>query len=129
MEGARLVAKKVKVPEYVPLDDVLSSETAFLQAATALDIAAVWAVESKDSEQLGIVAAQYIELGSKLMGPLGEQEEDDEEHDLTSESFGFVPEDVAKEVANGRTKGRRRGQVTKAGSPRWSIPRVHKEHG
>jgi hypothetical protein len=121
-----LVAKKAKVPVYEPLEEELSAETAFLQAATALDIAAMWAVESKDTQSLGSVAQSYIELGTRLMGPPPDEAE---EHDLTSESeFGFVPVDLAaaREVEHGRTS---RQHTAKARASRWRIPRVHKEHG
>lgn len=119
-----MVAKKD--PKYTPLKDgdILSYETAFLQASSALDIVATWAVESKDTAALATVAQQYIELGSRMMGP--QQEEELEEHDLTSEGdFGFVPDDVAaaREVANGRTNR------AATGTPRRRVTRIHKEHG
>lgn len=121
-----MVAKKVKMPVYEALDEELSAETAFLQAAAALDIAALWAIESRDTQTLGSVAQSYIELGTRLMGPAPDEME---EHDLTLESeFGFVPGDLAavREVANGRVS---RQHTAKARASRWRIPRVHKEHG
>jgi hypothetical protein len=108
------------------LEDELSTETAFLQAATALDIAAMWAVESRDTQTLGAVAQSYIELGTRMMGPPSDEDEV-EEHDLSSDAdFGFVPADVAaaREVQNGRID-----RAAKARAPRWRIFRIHKEHG
>lgn len=125
-----MVAKRDKMPKYEPLEDVLSAETAFLQASCALDIAALLAVESRDMQQLAAIAQQYIELGSRLMSS-HESEDEEEEHDLSSESgFGFVPHEVPeKEVAHGGTDGKRRGQGRKARSQGWSISRIHPEHG
>ncbi len=95
----------VRRPKYEPIGDVLSAETAFIQASTALDIAAMLAVESKDAEQLRRTAEQYIELGSRLMNPGPAGEDDEEEHDLSSQGgFGFaaMPD---KEVQDGGIDG------------------------
>ena len=123
-----MVTKKEK---YDPFGDVLSVETAFVQASHALDLAGALAVESRDGEQLTKIAAMYIELGSRMILPSEDEEEEEEEHDLSSlQPIGFhsdVTTEPVKEAVetNGRTN---RGKAsTKAQS--WRISRVHPEHG
>jgi hypothetical protein len=80
MEGKGLV-KKAK---FEPIGDILSPETAFIQAANALDVAGTMAIQRQDIEQISNVAALYIELATRLMGGVEEEEtesEDDEEVD------------------------------------------------
>lgn len=102
-----MVAKKQ--PKYEPIGDFLSTESAWVQAAHALDLAGEFAVESRDIPQLTQVAAMYIELGSRMAAP-EEEDEEEEEHDLTSQPAGFVlpepKEEPVKEIEvkkNGRT--------------------------
>jgi hypothetical protein len=77
MEGSGLVAKV----KYTPLGDTLSTETAFVQAALALDVAAQFAVDCKDVGGLNNVAALYIELGNNLARMVEGEDEEDEEID------------------------------------------------
>jgi hypothetical protein len=90
MEGKRLV-KKAK---FEPIGDVLSPETAFIQAANALDVAGTLAIQHNDVEGISNVAALYIELATRLMGG-GDEEEDDEDVDhealARKAPLGFSP--------------------------------------
>lgn len=92
----------VKKAVYSPLGDTLSVETAFIQAALALDVAAQFAVECKDVEGLSGVASLYIELGSRLLRMGDEGEEDDEEVDQDAldrkVALGFRPEVIEPHI-------------------------------
>ena len=74
---------------------------ALVQAATALDIAAEYGVESKNPEVMLQVAALWIDMGRTLSGP---DEEEGEEDDVTSSvpSLGFGPNPVKEVAANGK---------------------------
>jgi hypothetical protein len=90
MEGSRLVAKA----RFEPIGDVISPITAFIQASNALDVAAQLAIECKDIEGLNTVASLYIELGSRLIGTVEEDDEEDEvDHDALARKvpLGFNP--------------------------------------
>jgi hypothetical protein len=121
-----------KQPKYTPIGEVLSTESAYVQASNILDLVGPLAVESKDTELLTKVAAMYIELGSRLTIP-GEDpdaEEEEEEHDLSSVGLGFVPHvhtEPVKEVAeeNGRTNRSPKGKQAQGGR----IIRIHTKHG
>lgn len=84
-----------KKKKYTPLDDVLSVDTALLQASSLLDIAAVRAVANDDIVGMKKVAHSWVELGAvihQLSQPVVEEEET-EEHTVVSETelaVGFV---------------------------------------
>lgn len=61
--------------KFEPIGDVVSPETAFIQAANALDVAGALAVKQDSAEVLTQIAALYIELGARLMSPGVEEEE------------------------------------------------------
>lgn len=52
---------------YTPIGDAISPEATIVQAAIALDVAAQWAVERKDIEQMNTVALGWTELSKVLM--------------------------------------------------------------
>jgi len=81
-----LVAKA----KFTPIGNILSSEVAFVQAATALDVAGMFAQERHDVEGMSKVASLYIELGVKMMAPGIGEEEDEEELDRKV-PLGFSP--------------------------------------
>lgn len=69
----------VSKAKFAPIGDILSPETAFIQAANALDVAGMLAIKQDDVEGMSNVAALYIELGTRLMGGNAEEEDDDED--------------------------------------------------
>lgn len=71
----------VKKAKFEPIGEFLSPETAFVQAANALDVAGMLAIKQDDVEGISNVAALYIELGTRLMGGVPEGDEEDEEID------------------------------------------------
>lgn len=89
MEGSRLVAKQK--PKLNPIGDVLSPETAFIQASNILDVAAEMAVEQRDIEGLSKIAAVYMEIASRLMVVQEDGEEEDDDEDYTTNPIGFAP--------------------------------------
>jgi hypothetical protein len=79
--------------KYEPIGDVLSPQTAFLQASLYLDLAAQIAVENRDVEGLIGCSATYAEIATRLMGP-GPHEEDEEEDigpSAAKNPLGFGP--------------------------------------
>lgn len=93
MEGSRLVAKD----KFEPIGDEVSAATAFIQASNALDLAGKYAVEVKDIEGLNTIASLYIELGTRLLGEAGDDDDDDEiDHEALSRKIplGFNPPSV-----------------------------------
>jgi hypothetical protein len=64
----------VKKPTYEEFGDTLSPESAMLQAAAALDLAAYLAIKQDNAEQLTSIAACWMELGSRLLRPDGDHE-------------------------------------------------------
>jgi len=64
--------------KFEPIGDILSPEVAFVQAAKALDVAGMIAQRREDVEGLSNVAALYIELSTRMMG--GVTDDEDEEH-------------------------------------------------
>lgn len=64
--------------KFEPIGDIVSPQTAILQASLYLDLAAQIAVENRDVEGLIGAAATYAEIAARLMGP-GPEEDDDED--------------------------------------------------
>lgn len=64
-----------KAPAYTPIGVDISTASTYVQAALALDLAAQYAVESKDGEQLTQIAMVWLEMGTRLSGGSGENEE------------------------------------------------------
>jgi hypothetical protein len=95
--------KKPRRIKYTSLDEYLNSESALVQAALLLDVAAHAAVESKSPEDMAGIARGWMELGAVLHNiSTGEVEEEfeGEEGELHAETriMGFgSPE--AREVA------------------------------
>ena len=65
--------------KYTPFGDTLNPAIAIIQAATALDVAARFAVETKDSRALIDVARSWVEISGRL------GYDDEEEDDATDE--------------------------------------------
>lgn len=76
--------------KYTPFGDRVNLAVAIVQAATALDVAARFASETKDSLAMVNVARGWVELSERLV-----YDEQDEDEELTeqeaerSKSFGF----------------------------------------
>lgn len=86
--------------KYTPFGDTLNPAIAIIQAATALDVAARFAVETKDPRALIDVARSWVEISGRL-GYDDEEEDDttDEKEDRPSFSIGFsVTSDIDEEV-------------------------------
>lgn len=84
----------VKRAKFEPIGEILSPETAFVQAASALDVAGMLAVKHDDVEGMSNVAALYIELATRLMGGVPEEEDDEEiDHEALARKvpLGFRP--------------------------------------
>lgn len=77
--------------KFEPIGEFLSVETAFSQAAMALDVAGRIAQQREDVEGLSNVAALYIELGVRLMGPTEDEEEVDHEALAKKQPLGYCP--------------------------------------
>jgi hypothetical protein len=60
-----LVTKRVK---YSPIGDSISPESSLVQAAIALDVAAQFAVDTRDTAQMNTTAGLWIELAKTLLG-------------------------------------------------------------
>lgn len=88
--------------KYSPIGDYLNSETAFLQAADALDMAALIAIKHDDAETLYNVAALWMELGHRVV-----DEDDDSGDDEGSRPIGFQAEfpEVREVEDDGRNSG------------------------
>lgn len=101
-----MVAKKVAFQPYTPIGEELSTASTYVQAALALDLAASFAVETKDSEQLAQIAMVWIEMGTRLSG--GSDEEEMEEGDVAGDvedyPLGFASPAVDAEIRKKREK-------------------------
>ncbi len=98
-----MVAKAKFLP-YEPVGEELSNITAYMQAATALDRAAMYADETKNADQLTQIAVVWLEMAGRLTGP--EEEEGEEELDLSQDSseypLGFASPEADAEVKRKR---------------------------
>ena len=91
MEGTKLVTRQHK---YALIGETISVETVFVQAATALDIAAQFAEETKDAAALIAVAQIWVEMGAGLISA-----DTSEENVLDLESkntLGFESESMSR---------------------------------
>lgn len=84
-----MVTKKI---QYTPIGDAISPEATIVQAAIALDVAAQWAVDRKDAEQMNTVALGWTELSKVLMAI-----EEDEGPPPEREPAGFRKIEVEEE--------------------------------
>jgi hypothetical protein len=73
--------------KYTPFGDTLNPAVAIIQAANALDVAAKFAIESRDSESLIRIAREWSEMSGRLGYDDDESDEPGEEEDRRS--FGF----------------------------------------
>lgn len=71
--------------KYLPFGNTLDISTAFIQAGTALDVAAKLATENRDQETMLNVALGWLELGRRL----GYAREEESEGKEKSNDFGF----------------------------------------
>jgi hypothetical protein len=111
------VVAKVK---YTPIGDAISPESTFVQAAIALDVAAQFAVESRDIEGMNKTAELWIEMAKALM-----EIEDDESGPPTSrEPVGFQ-QIIKTEEEDIDSVDRPKSDE----SPSEGESRVHPEHG
>lgn len=86
--------------KYTPFGDRLNPAIAIIQAANALDVAAKFAVESKDTDTLVRVAREWVEISGRL--GYDDEEEDDAPDEEREEGrpFGFsVTSDIGEEDA------------------------------
>lgn len=84
--------------KYTPFGDRLNPAVAIIQAANALDVAAKFAVECRDSETLVRIAREWVDMSGHLA--YDDEEEDDEPGTNSPEgrSFGFsVVSDISQE--------------------------------
>lgn len=83
--------------KYTPIGDRLNPGIAIIQAATALDVAAKFAVECKDSRALIDVARAWVDISGRL-GYDDEEEDDAPEEREDGRPFGFsVVSDIGDE--------------------------------
>lgn len=77
--------------KYTPFGDKVDLGVAIVQAATALDVAARFATETKDSLAMISVAHGWVELSERLVYDEGEEDDSDLEEREAEKSrlFGF----------------------------------------
>jgi hypothetical protein len=77
--------------KYTPFGDRVDLAVAIVQAASALDVAARYAMEAKDSSAMIKVAHGWVELSEHLVydGEDDEDEELEQQEAERSKSFGF----------------------------------------
>lgn len=85
-------------PFYQTIGDIVSPGTAYSQAASLLDMAAIIAVESGDPEGLGSVAHQWMEMAVLMQGGKAEQGDEPEESFTETKVIGFGTKEM-REVA------------------------------
>ena len=76
----------VETENYRPFGDELSTEIAYVQAASLLDQAALFAIEEKSTKHCETVAVLWMELGDRLLG----SDDDEEENGNGGHSVGFT---------------------------------------
>lgn len=76
--------------KYTPFGEILNPGVAIIQAANALDVAAQFAVSSRDSETLVRIAREWVEMSSHLGYDVSDEQESDEpDNEEERRSFGF----------------------------------------
>lgn len=81
--------------KYSEIGEVLSPETAFIQASCALDVAAFIAEENRDVETLVQIAQTYVGIAERLMP---HSHDDDDDEDESKQPFGFFSEPLPVDV-------------------------------
>lgn len=76
------------IAKYAPFGDKLNPSVAIIQAANALDVAAQFAVSSRDSETLVRIAREWVEMSNHLAFE-DEEESDEPGTEEGRRSFGF----------------------------------------
>jgi len=74
--------------KYTPFGDKLNPAIAIIQAANALDVAAKFAMETRDSRALTDIARSWVEISGRL-GYDDEEEDDTPEETEDGRPFGF----------------------------------------
>lgn len=72
--------------KYTPIGEVLCAESAWVQAALALDVAAQMAVESRDTNGLIKVAETWNEIACEMKAAAGHHDDDEDEEDDDEEA-------------------------------------------
>jgi hypothetical protein len=75
--------------KYTPFGNNLNPGVAIIQAANALDVAANFAVASRDTEALVRIAREWVEMSSHLAYDDSEDTDDEPGDEKDSRSFGF----------------------------------------
>lgn len=98
-----------KPNEYTPISDELSPQHALVQSATLLDHAAIHALHCNDFDKIMAVAQAWGEF-SQVVGMVAAKMEEDEEHELTSETevLGFRCEEEREEYEDRARKRKER---------------------
>lgn len=87
--------------KYTPIGDRVNLPVAILQATSALDIAARFAVQSKDSDALIRIAEVWVRLSERLVYD-DEEEMMEEEAEKAAFGFSLVSDIEGEEENNGR---------------------------
>lgn len=83
--------------KYTPFGNTLNPAIAIIQAANALDVAAKFAVECRDSDTLVRIAREWVEMSGHLAYD-DDEEDSDEPGSEERRSFGFsVVSDIGEE--------------------------------
>lgn len=96
----------VKKSKYLPIGDTICIASVLVQAAAALDVAAGFAVETKDTAALTQIGMVWLEMAARLEGGDEDYEESEEvtsEHPIGFESNALT-EMRKKEQINGATQ-------------------------
>lgn len=72
---------------YSPIENELSVEVAFVQAAHVLDAAVELAIESKDTERLQSLALTWMELGLRMLSGAEDDDDDEDEEDESGTKY------------------------------------------
>ena len=87
--------------KYTPFGDTLNPAIAIIQAANALDVAAKFAIETRDSRALTDIARSWVEISGRL-GYDDDEEDDDTEEEERRHPIGFsVTSDIEEEEEDG----------------------------
>ena len=91
--------------KYTPFGDRLNPAIAIVQAANALDVAAKFAVESRDSDTLVRIAREWVEICGRLAYDDDETQESDND-DVEVRRFGFsLVSDTGEEDESDSSEG------------------------